>query len=83
MTTKADLYHLIDDLPESELASVARFLANLRIWRDPRLPPTLREAPWDDEPKDPAEAAGDKEAWDDLRAGRVVSNEDLRRELGW
>lgn len=81
MTTKETLKHLIDELPDSMLPAVERFLARLR--EDAELPPVLRDAPWDDEPVDPEEAEGDREAWDDVRAGRVTSNEDLRRELGW
>jgi hypothetical protein len=37
---------------------------------DADLPAVLRDAPWDDELVDPEEAAGDREAWENLRADR-------------
>jgi hypothetical protein len=47
------------------------------------LPAFLRDAPWDDEPLTEEELKAIREAREDVRAGRVISNEELRRELGW
>lgn len=78
MTTKAD--RMIDDLPDADAdaEAVARFVRKLC---DP-LCRRLMEAPEDDEPETEEERAAVAEAWEDLRAGRVVSDEELRRELG-
>jgi hypothetical protein len=74
---------MIDELPKTELEKVAQLLEQSHSDYEAGLPPVLRDAPWDDEPVDPGEAAGDREAWEDVRAGRVVSHEEMRRELGW
>lgn len=76
---RADLRRLVDQLPEGELHAARRFL--LRCVRDPLLRKLL-EAPEDDEElTDECQAALD-EAEEDFRAGRVVSHEELERELG-
>lgn len=82
MTTKQELHRLIDELPDSEVDEAARMLKGL--WSDDEgLPAVLRDAPLDDEPETPEEREAVREALEDLRAGRVVSNDELRRELGW
>lgn len=83
MTTKQDLHHMVDDLPQSVVEVAARFLDQLRRDEEAGLPPVLRDAPWDNEPVDPDEEEGTREALADMKAGRVISNDELRRELGW
>jgi hypothetical protein len=79
--TRADLYRLIDELPESELHAAARFLEFLREAGDPLLR-VLEAAPEDDEPLTPEDEAAIEEAWADVRAGRVISDDELGRRLG-
>lgn len=62
-------------MPEAE-----RLLDILRDG-DAGLPRVLREAPWDDEPESEEERAATKDAYEDLRTGRVVSHEEARRRL--
>lgn len=82
MTTKERLHGLIDELPESILPEAERLLESLRSGpKDPVLRAFL-EAPADDEPDSPEDAAGDQEAWADLRAGRIYSLEEVRKDLG-
>jgi hypothetical protein len=40
------------------------------------------EAPYDDEPLTEEDIAALDEAWEDVAAGRVISTEELERELG-
>ena len=83
MTAKEKLYHLIDELPESELHAAERFLEYLRDMGrcDPVLL-ALENAPFDDEPETEEERAAVQEAREALARGEVVSDEQLRRELG-
>jgi hypothetical protein len=80
VTTKEALHRLIDDLPEDALPAVERYLASVRD--DPVLK-ALVTAPIDDEPTTPEEDASSEEAWQSYRRGQYVSNEDLRRDIGW
>jgi hypothetical protein len=83
MTTKEALHQFIDNLPDSALSTAWRLLAPLRSTTATDLPRVLAEASWDDEPETPEEALAVREAYEGLARGEVVSNEDLRRELGW
>ncbi len=80
MTTKQALHRLIDELPESAVPKAAEFLEEL-TGELAGLPPSLRDAPWDDEPETPEERMGVRQALEDIRAGRVVSHEEARRRL--
>ncbi len=40
------------------------------------------EAPYDDEPLTEEDIAALDEAWEDVAAGRLVSDEEVKRELG-
>ena len=48
MTTRDDLYRLVDELPENEIQAAKRYLEYLRSLGDPVLK-ALLEAPDDDE----------------------------------
>ncbi len=78
---RGEIHRLVDDLPDKELYGARRFLAYLRNLSDPR---TLKfmEAPYDDELLTTEEQAALDKAWEDVAAGRTVSMEELKRELG-
>ena len=57
MTTKEQLYRLIDRLPETALPEAERLLEALTAPDDEGLPRFLAEAPWDDEPETEEERA--------------------------
>ncbi len=82
MTTREMLHRLVDELPDSELQAARRMLNYLRLTGDDRLLETLLEAPFDDEPETPEEAAAVAEAWEAVRRGEVVPLDEVRRELG-
>jgi hypothetical protein len=72
--TREQLHRLVDDLPTRELWAATRFLEFLRADQHRHdLPPELANAPLDDEPETPEEAAAGAEAWEDVAAGRVFS----------
>lgn len=79
-TTRAALHERLDAVPDEELWRVEYFLEYLRTG-DGMLT-TLCLAPYDDEPVTPEEEAAVAEAWEDVRAGRVSSLDEVRRELG-
>ena len=81
MTTKERLHELINQLPEGEIEAARRYLEYLRDVGDPVLG-ALLEAPEDDEPEgEEEERAALQDAYDDLRAGRIVSHKKLKRDL--
>ncbi len=75
------MHKLIDRLPKSEWEAVYRVLEERMAKHDPVLRAFLN-APEDDEPESEEERAAVEEAYEDLKAGRVVSDEELKRELG-
>ena len=78
-TTRAALHAALDAVPDGELWRVEYFFEYLRTG-DTMLR-TLCLAPYDDEPVTPEEEAAVAEAWEDVKAGRVVSHEEARRRL--
>ena len=77
MTTKQELHHLVDELPDQALPEAARRLEPLR---DPVLASMLT-APVDDEPETAEEREGLAGARTDYAAGRVISQEEIEREF--
>ena len=75
MSARDTLHRLIDELPESELATAERFPHYLRATADPVLR-TLLEAPLDEERQ------AVQEAREELARGEVRTLEEVRRELG-
>lgn len=69
---REEIHQLEDELPNKELHGVKRLLAYLRILGDP-LTQKLLEAPYDDEPLTKEEESAIDEAWEDVRAGKVVA----------
>lgn len=78
MTTKERLHKVVDALSEEEAADALDYLVSRG--RDP-LARRLDSAPLDDEPLTDEERESLREAREDFAAGRVVSMDDLRREL--
>jgi hypothetical protein len=82
VTGKRVLYRLVDSLPTREVPAARRYLEYLRdMGSDPFLR-ALASAPVDDEAETPEEAAAVQEGRDAIARGDVVSDEELRRELG-
>jgi predicted transcriptional regulator len=83
ITTREELHRLVDELLEETLNEAARALQGVRI---PKRRPTVEEifanAPVDDESLTDAEHAAIAEGRDDVAAGRLISNEEIRREFG-
>jgi len=77
MTTKQELHHLVDELPDQALPEAARRLEPLR---DPVLA-SLSAAPPDDEPSTPEENAGAAEAWEEYQRGEGRTLADVRAAL--
>lgn len=80
MTTREAIHRIIDELPESELGDVQLYLDYLRSGRDPLLL-ALLNAPEDDEPETPEEAAAVAEAREQYYRGEYITAEQAKREL--
>jgi len=78
MTAKEKLREQVEAFSEQEASETLRLL---ELRSDPVLV-AFRDAPLDDEPLTPEEAAALAEADRDIAAGRTISLEELRRELG-
>jgi hypothetical protein len=81
MTTKETVHKLLDLLPESEWEEVQRVLEKHLAKHDPVLRAFL-EAPEDDEPETEEERAAVAEAYEAIARGEVISDEELKRDLG-
>lgn len=80
MVTKEQIHHLVDQIAEDDLPAVARYLEYLRDGGDPLLR-ALANAPIDDEPETPEEAAAVAEAKAAMARGEFVMLDDIRDEL--
>ena len=80
MTTRETLHKMVDLLPESEWEAARRVLEERLAKHDPVLRAFLN-APEDDEKESEEERAAVAEAYEDIKAGRVVSDDELKREL--
>lgn len=76
MTTRSDLYHLVDELPDVAMDEAARRLAELR---DPVLAAFL-SAPLDDEEVTPEELAAIEEAEAEIAHGETISWDEYKRQ---
>ena len=77
--TREALHELIDRVPEGEIVAVQRFLEYLA--RSAAFRATL-SAPPDDEPVTSGDAESIARARRDIKAGKVVSHEEILREFG-
>ncbi len=75
------LHGLVDDMHEGELETVETFIEFVHERGDTLLR-KLMNAPEDDEPVTEEEEAGVREAWEDYKAGRVQTLEEVEKELG-
>jgi hypothetical protein len=83
MTNRNRLHQLIDQLPEGHTTLAAeRSLIHLLDFADDPVLKALMNAPIDDEPLTDEERAAVAEGLADLESGDVISDDDLRRELG-
>ena len=80
MVTKEQIHHLVEQIPEDDLEAAARYLEYLRDGGDPFLR-ALANAPEDDEPETPEEAAAVAEAKEALARGEVISFEEVLAEF--
>ena len=82
MVTREQLYRLVDELPEDELATAARILEGLQghSEQDPMLK-LLDEAPEDDEPLTPEDIAAIEEGKAAFRRGDYWTPQEAKREL--
>ena len=80
-TTRQELKDLIDCVPTDELIVVKRYIQYVIDMQDPLLK-TLADAPVDDEPLTNSDLVALREAWEDVAAGNLISNEDLKERLG-
>ncbi len=78
---KEELHGLIDELAERDLYTAKHFLAYLRNIRD-HMMQKLVETLYEDEPLTAEDIAALDEAYEDLKAGRVFTMEEVQRELG-
>jgi hypothetical protein len=77
--SRAPLHELIDRLPEDELLAAQRFLEFLAS--SPACRAAL-SAPPDDQPVTEADAIALSRAREEVRAGKVVSHDEILREFG-
>lgn len=83
MTVKERLHQLVEELPEGQATEAAeRALLHLREMAGDPVLRALLNAPVDDETESDEERALVAEALADIGRGDVISDEELRRELG-
>ncbi len=82
MSQRQALHQLLDELPESDLATAARVLGALHATSDDPLIRALEQAPFDDEPDDDDFDGGLSEARRAADTGSGITTRELRRELG-
>ncbi len=80
LSTREVIHRLVDQLPDSELLAAKRALE--RLAGRPSLAEFLANAPREDELISPREEAAAREAWADVAAGRVISDEEIDRAFG-
>jgi hypothetical protein len=78
---KERLHRLVDRIPEGDVHAAERYLEYLASSDDPVMR-ALMNAPEDDEPLTPKERKALEEGRRALAEGDVVSDEELRAELG-
>lgn len=77
-----ELHRLIDEIPEDKLPAFGRLLKDaVEIVIDDPVRRALANAPFDDEPESEEERKSADEADADLKAGRTISMDELKREL--
>lgn len=82
MVTRQELHQLLDEIPDAGLDEARRYLAALKEAGGDSFLARLLLLPEDDEPLTAEEEAALAEAYEDLAAGRIVTVEQAKRELG-
>jgi predicted transcriptional regulator len=78
---REELHKLVDRVPDDEAERVREVLEAVIEGRaDPKLL-QLATAPWDDEAVTPEEEAAIAEAMDDIKQGRLIPHEEIKREF--
>ncbi len=78
-----ELHRIIDAIPEDKVAAIGRLLKDaVDIAIDAPVQRALANAPLDDEPETEDERQAAAEADADFKAGRSMSTDELKRELG-
>ena len=80
MTTREALHKLVDLLPESEWEAARRVLEERLSKHDPVLRAFLN-APEDDEPETEEERAAVDEAYEELKSGKGLSHDEVKKRL--
>jgi hypothetical protein len=80
MTTRAELYRLIDTLPDSELSAVHRFLNDMHSRTDPVLK-ALSNAPDEDEMMTEQEERLVQEAREEVARNEISAWDDVKLRL--
>ena len=78
---RQNLKELIDDLPDRDLYAVKRYIQFLNYVDDP-VAMSMAEVPPDDEALTDEEIAAIAEGKADIKAGRLISHEEVVREFG-
>jgi hypothetical protein len=78
-TIRDEAHELVDALSDDELVAAHRYLGFLRSDYTDLLEWVLDTAPVDDEPTTPEEEAAVEEAREDVRQGRTIPFEEIKR----
>ncbi len=78
--TRDELHRLVDQVPDTEIPSVARYLR--RRTRRPTLDEVLANAPIDDEPLTDADRAALARARAAAAEGQLIPHSQIRRDIG-
>lgn len=81
-TLKAELHSLVDMLPEHSAAVVKKCMEFMLKEQDDVVIRAFINAPEDDEPTTTEDLAAIAEAREDIKAGRVFSLDEVKRDLG-
>ncbi len=80
--TREEIHRIIDEIPESQLPTVLSYLKRFTDASDDPVQRALANAPVDDEPQTEEEQRAVQEGKADVRLGRTLSTDTLKRELG-
>lgn len=79
---REELHRLVDELPEGELKAAHRYLELIREKAVDPVRWALKHADLDDEPETEEERTAVEEGKADVRAGRTMTSDKVRRDLG-
>ena len=80
-TMRQELREIVDELPDEELLGVRSYLRYLMATKDPVVK-SLLEAPLDAQPLTPEDEAAIEEGRRAAAEGNLISNEEMKRQLG-